>query len=143
MWEEVKPTRIPSHGKSPWSTLILTGLYYTKKERPSFFLDRSKKLSGGRWEISKLLQKSSIFLICSNKTQHWYLIRSYDRISYSVRCGGTILCGRFIMTAAHCVDGGTQPGSIQIMAGEHDLLDNMDSATRHNVKAINNHPGWG
>jgi len=71
----------------------------------------------------------------------WQVAMVYAN-SNSIRCGGTILCDKFVMTAAHCVDQGTSTSSIQIMAGEHDLLNNMDDATRHNVKAINNHPNW-
>ena len=57
-------------------------------------------------------------------------------------CGGTILCSRFILTAAHCTLGnGITPSSIEIIAGEHDtnIVDKIDKATRHKVKAIHTH----
>lgn len=36
-------------------------------------------------------------------------------------CGGTFIAAGWVMTAAHCVDGGTQPGALQVLAGTHDL----------------------
>merc|ERR1719450_832946 len=55
-------------------------------------------------------------------------------------CGGTIICARFIMTAAHCM---TIPAEdFVVLAGEHDLMVNMDFATSHEVEKINNHPEY-
>ena len=53
-------------------------------------------------------------------------------------CGGTIICAKFIMTAAHCMS--TSAEDFFVLAGEHDLMVNMDFATRHEVEKIVIHP---
>lgn len=64
----------------------------------------------------------------------------------SLFCGGTILCSKYIMTAAHCTtdkDGKTIPtGSFVVMAGEHrsDQIDGTES--KHKVRRIINHPSY-
>ena len=57
-------------------------------------------------------------------------------------CGGTIICPRYVMTAAHCTGRGAS--RIQVIAGEHDLDQDMstDRATRHNIARIINHPNY-
>jgi len=64
----------------------------------------------------------------------------------SLFCGGTILCSKYIMTAAHCTvdkNGNTiAAGSFVVMAGEHrsDQIDGTES--KHKVRRIINHPSY-
>ena len=61
-------------------------------------------------------------------------------------CGGTIICEKFVMTAAYCI--GRNRGrnrnatKIQIIAGEHDVLDDSDGSSRHDVQNIFVHPNY-
>jgi len=60
-------------------------------------------------------------------------------------CGGTIICDRFVMTAAHCmpVCGSSSRPRCQVLAGEHDIFNSMDDATTHDIKKIYVHPIYG
>ena len=61
-------------------------------------------------------------------------------------CGGTIICTKFVMTAAHCVKSvsicNTNPMNCQVLVGEHDLSNSDDDATRHNIKEFHVHPNY-
>merc|ERR1711973_86896 len=54
-------------------------------------------------------------------------------------CGGTIICDKWIMTAAHC-----NLGSFQVLAQEHQVAGNGNGAdgTRHNVARVIPHPDY-
>jgi len=57
-------------------------------------------------------------------------------------CGGTIICSKYVLSAAHCTDEGVRPEDFQILAGVHNLLGTEASSSRHDVLAINNHPRY-
>jgi len=58
-------------------------------------------------------------------------------------CGGTIICDKFVMTAAHCTSADPSMWKYyKVYAGEHDVKNGMDNATRHNIKKIHIHPNY-
>ena len=59
-------------------------------------------------------------------------------------CGGTIICSKFIMTAAHCIKihKTKNPRDIQVVAGEHNLEDNSGHEQRRDIRRIALHPNY-
>lgn len=65
-------------------------------------------------------------------------------------CGGTILCSKYVMTAAHCTShhnkkgfmiGVKSPSEIEVIAGEHNWWTSKESeSSSHKVRRIINHP---
>ncbi len=61
------------------------------------------------------------------------------RSTRSQLCGGVFIARNWAMTAAHCVDGGLDPDSIQVLAGTHDLSEGGEYI---DVKRIRIHPDF-
>jgi len=57
-------------------------------------------------------------------------------------CGGTIICPRFVITAAHCLAPQTRPEHLKIVAGVHDWSKDEPTQSHHKVKAFHVHPKY-
>ena len=56
-------------------------------------------------------------------------------------CGATLVSSIWVLTAAHCVDGGTTPASLKLVIGAWQLSDESPGDVR-SVTAIHIHPSW-
>ena len=72
------------------------------------------------------------------RPQSWSMVVSLKLNDGTHMCGGTILSDRHILTAAHCVAAVSDPKSMTIHAGMHDL--SQPGAMIHQINRISIHP---
>jgi len=58
----------------------------------------------------------------------------------TLKCGGIIICPRFVLSAGHCTD--NPPNRFQIVTGAHNLKAIEPSISRHDIVKYHNHPKY-
>lgn len=58
-------------------------------------------------------------------------------------CTGTLIDRAWVLTAAHCVDGGKKASDVQVVIGDTDLTNSNDPAETRSADGLSVHPKWG
>ena len=77
--------------------------------------------------------------------RHAYPWQISMELNGKLKCGGTIICPHFVMTAWHCTGSTTPPvkwpaSSLRILVGAHDISHHEPGATVHTVLKVHRHP---
>merc|ERR1711971_407844 len=112
-------------GKRVYDTNTISGQRSCRKECNCGIPNRATRIVGG--------QETEV------NESPWRVLVLTTKNSVEYQCGGTIISHQHILTAAHCVEGGTT-SNIRVVLGEHDTTDSVEDS--RTISAVTNHPSY-